>query len=465
MSKIGVERLGSILENIVGKSNVVTSKDMMKNYLVDETAEPIRPKPAEGLILVKPANTHEISKILKIANNYKIPVFPRGGGTGLVGGAIPTESGIILSMERLNKIDVDAENLMVIAEAGVTLERLLSVVNDAGLFFPLHPGDETAQIGGLVATNAGGARAVKYGVMRNYVKGMEVVLPTGDVLMLGGKLLKNNVGYDLMQLIIGSEGTLAVITKVILRLHPKFGATATLIVPFNSRCDAINSVSKILQDGRMPLAIEYVERDLMEKTAKHIGEAWPVKEGSCYLLIIQAESNRDHVLSESLRIGEICKENGSLEILFAEPRDEQERILRIRSNIYSVLKPETADILDVTVPPANLGKLMDAVNEIAKKYSAYLPVYGHAADGNLHVHIMKEEGESLEYMEKLKSEIYKVGLELGGVITGEHGIGKIRTKSLCLYLNEKELALMKSIKKMFDPNNIMNPGTKINLRQ
>jgi glycolate oxidase len=462
MDEVCIEKLEIILGNIVGKSYVVTDRKRMESYLVDETVEPVRPEPATKLVLVKPANTQEVSEILKIANANKIPVYPRGGGTGLVGGSIPTENGIILSMERMNKIDVDKENLMAVAEAGVTLEKFLSVVDDAGLFFPLHPGDETAHLGGLVATNAGGARAIKYGVMRNYVRGMEVVLPTGEVLMLGGKLQKNNVGYDLMQLIIGSEGTLAVITKVILRLHPKFGMTATLIIPFNSRHDALSSVPKILYDGRMPLAIEYVEKDLMEKTAKHLGEAWPVKEGNCYLLIIEAESNRDQVLSESLRIAEICKENGSLEPLFAEPRDEQERILRIRSNIYSALKPETADILDVTVPPANIGRLMDAVDEIAKKYETYLPAYGHAADGNLHVHIMKKGGhEGLEYIETLRNEIYNVGLELGGVITGEHGIGKIRTKSLKLHLNEKELELMRKIKKIFDPNNILNPGTKI----
>jgi glycolate oxidase len=448
------------LEGIVGKSYVVTERWRMENYLFDETPEPLRPQPAAELVLVKPANTREVSEVLKVANEYRIPVFPRGGGTGLVGGAIPTENGIILSLERMDRIEVDKENLMVIAEAGVTLDRLMRAADDAGLFFPPHPGDESAQVGGLVATNAGGARAVKYGVMRNYVRGLEVVLPTGEVLMLGGKLQKNNVGYDLMQLIIGSEGTLAVITKVILRLHPKFGATATLIIPFNNREDAINSVPKILQNGIIPLAIEYVERDLMERTAKHLGEAWPVKEGKCYLLIIEAESTREQVLSESLRIAEICKENGSLEPLFVEPRDEQERILRIRSNIYSALKPETADILDVTVPPANIGKLIEAVDNIAKKYDTYLPTYGHAADGNLHVHILKKD---LEIIEKLRNEIYKACLELGGVITGEHGIGKIRTKNLHLYLSEKELELMRKIKKTFDPNNILNPGTKIEI--
>jgi glycolate oxidase len=414
--------------------------------------------PATELVLVKPANTQEVSEILKIANANRVPVYPRGGGTGLVGGAVPTASGIILSMERMDKIEVDKENLMVVAEVGVTLEKLLSSVDDAGLFFPLHPGDESAQVGGLVATNAGGARAVKYGVMRNYVRGMEVVLPTSEVLMLGGKLQKNNVGYDLMHLIMGSEGTLAVITKVILRLHPKFGATATLIIPFNSRHDALKSVPKILREGIMPLAVEYVEKKLMENTAKQIGETWKVEEGDYYLMIMLAEYSKDLILSESIKITDLCKKDGALEPLFIDSIREQKRILNIRSKIYSALKPETADILDVTVPPANIGRLIDAVDEIAKKCGTYLPVYGHAADGNLHVHIMKKEGEGLEYIKKLRNEIYKVGLQLGGVITGEHGIGKIRTESLHLCLDEKQIYLMKKIKRVFDPNNILNPG-------
>jgi len=453
-----MKRIVEDLQGIVGEGYVVVERTRIGDYLVDETAEVVRPMPAEDVVLLKPANAYEVSRILGYANENRIPVFPRGGGTGLVGGAVPTQRGIVLSLERMDRVEVDRENLMAVAEAGVTLERLLAAVDEAGLSFPLHPGEEAAQVGGLVATNAGGARAIKHGVTRNYVKGVEAVLPDGSVLTLGGKLQKNNVGYDLMDLIIGSEGTLAVVTKAILRLYPKLGAAATMIVPYNSRHEALNSVPKILQDGRMPMAIEYAEKELMERTAKHLGEAWPVKEGSCYLLVMEEESSREQVLSESLRIAEVCKENGSLEPLFAEAKDEQDRILRVRSNIYSALKAETADILDVTVPPAEIGRLMDAVDEVAKKYEAYLPVYGHAADGNLHVHLMKRD---LAKMEDMRDEIYRATVELGGVITGEHGIGKTRVKSLTRYLDPKQIELMRKIKTLFDPNNILNPEKKI----
>lgn len=449
------------LENIVGKNHVVTDRDMMQNYMVDESVEFVRPKHASDLVLVKPANAQEVSEVLRLANANGVPVFPRGGGTGLAGGAAPTHNGIILAMERMNRIEIDKENLMAVAEAGVTLETLLNTATGAGLFFPLHPGDETSHVGGLVATNAGGARAVRHGVMRNYVKGLEVVLPSGSILRLGGKLHKNNVGYDIMQLLIGSEGTLAVVTKVILRLLPMFGATATLILPYNSRNEALACVPRMLRDGGLPLALEYVERNLMERTARNLGENWPVKSGDCYLIVIMAESTKEQLLSESLRIAQICQQMGSLEPLFVEPRKEQDRILRIRSNIYPALKSETADILDVTVPTSELAKLMAAVDELAKREGIWLPVFGHAADGNLHIHIMKAKDGGTEHVERLRKEIYKIAIELGGAITGEHGVGKIRTKDLESCIAEKEIEIMRDIKKIFDPNNILNPGTKI----
>jgi len=446
------------LRRIVGEEWVITDKERISSYLVDETAEAVRPKPSENVILVKPKNANEISEIMKLANREKIPVFPRGGGTGLVGGCIPTEKGIIISLERLDKIEIDKENLMAVAEAGVTLGRLIQEAEKNGLFFPAHPGDEGAQIGGLIACNAGGARAVKTGVMRNYVKGIEVVLPTGEILNLGGKLIKNNTGYNLLQLFIGSEGTLGIITKAIIRLYPRYGATLTLVAPFNNRLDAINTVPKILQSGVIPLALEYVERDLVERSAEYLGLTWPCSEGTAFLIITIAEANEETAYAQSEKIYDICIENGSLEPLVAERRDEQENILKIRSEIYTVLKPDTIDILDVTVPPANIGKLLNKIEEIGKKYRIYIPAYGHAGDGNIHPHVMKIEGWTMDKYEQVIKEIYKAAIELGGVITGEHGIGALRRKYLGLCLSEKEIEIMREIKRLLDPNNILNPG-------
>ncbi|MEM3521349.1 MAG: FAD-binding oxidoreductase [Thermoproteota archaeon] len=446
------------LEEIVEKDFILTKKELIESYLFDETSIPVRPKPTLNCIVVKPENSEQISRILKLANEKRIPVYPRGGGTGLVGGAVPTKEGIVISLERMKRIEVDRENLIAVAEAGVTLGELLKVVEEAGLSFPPHPGDEGAQIGGLVACNAGGARAVKHGVMRNFVKGIEVVLPTGEILNLGGKLLKNNMGYNLMHLILGSEGTLGIITKAVIRLCPKAEYTLTLVLPFNSRHEALSTVPTILTKGISPLALEYVEKELMEKSAMHLGEKWNI-EGKVFLVVILS-GTQNEVYNEAERINQICSEKGGLEVYVAERQDEQNTILKIRSNIYTALKEESADIFDTTVPPSNIGKLADMIDKIAEKYSAYIPVYGHAADGNLHAHVMKKD---IDKYEKIKSEIYEATINLGGVITGEHGIGKIRVKELYKFMSPKSIELMIGIKKLFDPNNILNPGNVLSI--
>lgn len=446
------------LEGIVGKTWVVTERSLMENYLIDETPASVRPSPANGtIVLVKPANADEVSSILKLANREKIPVFPVGGRTGLVGGSIPVKPGIVLSLERMKKIDIDPNNLMATVEAGVTLGELINTLKDAGMFFHLHPGDEGAQLGGLIATNAGGVRAIKYGIMRNYVKGLEVVLPTGEVLRLGGKLVKNNTGYSLLHLIIGSEGTLGIITKAVIKLHPTSEFSATLIVPFSKRHDAISVVPKILRSGVTPLAIEYIEKEEIKKGAEHVNEKWPVDEGNAHLIIILSGVSEDELYSECEEISQLCQENGALEAIIAETKEEQDKILKIRSSVYPAIKPDMYDTLDVTVPPTELAALMDLVDGIAEKYNAYMPVYGHAGDGNLHVHIMKEKGKEPKEFEEMKREVYKAAVSLGGVITGEHGVGKTRVKDIGLVLSRKEIDLMKAIKRIFDPNNILNP--------
>ncbi len=451
------------LKKIVGQRWVITDRELMIDYLTDETAATVKPKPAKEIILVKPASAQEVSKILKLANREKTPVFPRGGGTGLCGGAIPTVNGIVLSLERLKGLEVDNDNLMAIAEAGVTLKELIEKVEEAGLFFPPHPGDESAQVGGLVACNAGGARAVKYGVMRSYVKGIEAVLPTGEILSLGGELLKDNTGYDLMHLIIGSEGTLAVITRVILRLYPRVAASATMIVPYDNRNDAINTVPKILQSGIIPLAIEYMDRLVVEISAVSLGVEWPCKAGIGYLMFILEGQNQEDVHAQLERISEICQSYHGLDPVIGETEKEQEKVLKIRSNVYSATKRDlVADALDVAVPPASMGKLMDAIDRVANKFGTVIPMVGHVGDGNLHPTLIKNLAEGgLQKLKKAEREIYKEALKLGGTMTAEHGVGKIRIPEIDMFLNKKELELMRGIKKVFDPNGILNPGCAI----
>jgi glycolate oxidase len=426
------------LQDIVGINYVITDRDHMQSYLCDETVITVRPKPAENVVVVKPANSQEISDILKLANQDKTPVFIRGGGTGLCGGAIPTKDGLLISMERLNKVvEMDADNLMITVEAGVTLADILKAADNAGLFFPPHPGDEGAQAGGMVALNAGGTRAVKYGVTRSYVKGLEAVLPTGEIVNFGGKLIKNNQGFDLLQLMINSTGLLGVITKITFRLYPKPEASATLVVSFNNRYDAINTVPKILRSGTTPLAIEFFERDIVMQVSKHIGVNWPVEKGTAYLMIILTGTTEDDMFAQAEKIAQICEENKSVDVQVADKAQMQADILKLRSEFFSIFKDRTADALDITVPPANIGKLLEKVDEVAKKYNTTIPTYGHAGDGNLHAHILKEVDER-GLLKQVKREIYQETLNLGGVLTGEHGIGQIRNKDLDLVPDKKQ---------------------------
>jgi glycolate oxidase len=417
------------LTEVIGKDLVLVDESV-SSYLYDETPNPVRPVASGDVVVVKPGSALEVSKILLLANEFRVPVFPRGGGTGLVGGCIPTRSGIVVSLERMNRINVDRDNLFAEAEAGATLRDLISAAESAGLFFPPHPGDESAQIGGLIACNAGGVRAVKTGVMRNYVRGLEVVLPTGEIIMLGGKLLKNNAGYDLMQLIIGSEGTLGIITKAWIRLAPRPAASATIIIPFDNRRRAFELVPRIFQAGIIPLAIEYFEKSVMDLAAAEIGEKWPCNDGEYQLMIILAEQSEEALLKTCEVLLGLCEGAGSREPMFAESRREQDLILRIRSELYPVLKKTMYDTLDVTLPPASMAGFLDELDRVAGKYGVELPAIGHAGDGNLHVWINIREGWRPEDYEKIKEEVYDKVIELGGVITGEHGIGYVKRRDL-----------------------------------
>lgn len=458
------ERIIEDLKSIVEPDYVISDPDGVKQYLLDETSKNICPEPCYDVVVVKPRSTEEVSKIMRYAYSKEIPVVPRGGGTGLAGGAVPIKPSIILSLERINeKIEVDRENLTMTCDAGVTLGEILEYLekNVEDLWFPLHPGDEGATIGGLAACNAGGARAVKYGVMRNYVAGLTVVLPTGEVLRLGGKMVKNVAGYDLMHLIIGSEGTLGIITEVTFRLKPKPWGTYTLVVPYEEANKAIETVPPILRSGIIPLAIEYIEREGVEAGEKATGEKWPVEEGKAYLMIVLEGMSEEELLGMSERIAEICQEHGATDVFLADTKRQQERILKIRSLIYEGLKDETVEILDVGVPIASIADFVNESRKIGEKYGMKIVQYGHAGDGNVHQHPLKtgfEEEEWKAFYPDLKSEIFSLARKFGGTITAEHGIGLIKREDMLSYLSEEEIRLMKGIKSLFDPKNILNPG-------
>jgi glycolate oxidase len=457
------------LEAIVGEKWVDTDPERVLSYSLESTNDNysmVAPEPVTGSVVVKAADSQEIAKILKFANQEKINVIARGAGTALAANTIPDQESIILSLERMNKIlEVDEENILLKAEAAVSLGDIIEELkSNDHLYFPLHPGDEGAQLGGMAAMNAGGVRAVKHGIMRNQILGMEVVLPTGEIVHYGGskgKLLKNNAGYDLMQLMIGSEGTLGVITEVSLKLYPEPAASGTLIVAFNDRKNAFAAVPAILKKGIIPMALEYVEKDEINLAADDIGKKWPAENGKYFLIIMLSEAKEDDLFEIGGQIDEITAEFNAVDMLIAQSISERKDILDIRSHILPAISDKIVDSPDVTVPRGSLLEYLEKLNEIEGKYNAKCPVIAHAGDGNLHILILKENGEKPSYFEEIKKDIYQSAVDIGGTITGEHGIGKLRQDYLSMMYSDRELQIMRQIKNVFDPNNILNAGKSI----
>lgn len=456
------ETIIEALKTIVGSDYVLTNKDQTASYLYDEVEEAYRPKANIDSIVIKPKNTQDVSQIMKLANENKIPVVIRGGATGLCGGCTPVEESFVLSMERMNGIlEIDRKNMVAVLEAGVTLMDLLEELEKSNdLSFPVHPGDEGAQMGGMAVTNAGGARAVRHGVMRKHIMGVEAVLPNGEILELGGKLVKNNAGYNLMQLLLGSEGTLAVITKIVLKIYPKDFYSATIVAPFENFEDACQAVMDILKNGNLPLAVEYMDKHLFVGTAEMLGLEWQAKKGNADLLIILSEKNERQLYEACKEINEICEKNHSYETLYAGKAKEQQELLLIRSQHYEYIKETICDSFDMAVPVSEVPAFIKDLKMLVKEYDTNTNVIAHIADGNVHNDILYlEDGTVPPYASELKQKMYDICFSYGGTITGEHGIGKIRTKDLTLQKSPVELELMQGIKKVFDPNNIMNPKT------
>jgi glycolate oxidase len=447
---------------IAGDKNVLVDEESLNHYSHDET-EDLHYLPA---VVIRPRSANEISAILKICNEDRIPVTPRGAGTGLSGGALPHLGGVVLSTERMNSIlDIDERNLQVTTEPGVITEVLQNAVKEKFLFYPPDPSSRgSCFIGGNISENSGGPKAVKYGVVKDYVLNLEVVLPTGEIIWTGANVLKNATGYNLTQLVVGSEGTLAIVTKIVLRLIPLPKHDLLMLVPFNSAEKACEAVSAIFRAGYTPSAMEFMERDALEWVSKFVDSTTvKIEDGVQAHLLIEVDGNNIDVLMQDMEgLAAIVQQFDCGEILFADDAQQKAELWKMRRRVgeavksHSIYKEE-----DTVVPRAELPVLLKGVKDIGKKYGFHSVCYGHAGDGNLHVNIIKGELSDEEWNGSLKEgirEIFLLTKALGGTLSGEHGIGLVQKEYMDIVFDKTQMRLMKEIKKIFDPNNILNPG-------
>ena len=450
------------LIRIVGEQFVFTDDETRNHYGHDETEDYVFPPS----VVIKPANAFEISEILKVANDYKIPTTPIGARTGLSGGALSIYKGIGLSMERLNKIiEIDENNLQITAEPAVITQVLREAVAEKGLFYPVDPSSQgSCWIGGNVAENSGGARAVKYGVTKDYVLNLEVVLPNGEIIWTGANTLKNSTGYNLTQLMVGSEGTLGIITKIVLKLLPQNSHNVLMLVPFYKASKACEAVSAIFRAGIVPSALEFMERDAIDWTLKyHDDISVKVKDEVQAHLLIEVDGNYPDILfSEAEKIMTVLEQFEIDEVLFADTEDEKNALWKMRRSVAEAVKSNSIyKEEDTVVPRYELPKLLEGIKSIGNKYGFKSVCYGHAGDGNLHVNIIKSDMSDDNWLTQVPlgiREIFELTVGLKGTLSGEHGIGFVQKNYMDIAFTKTHLELMESIKRVFDPNNILNPG-------
>lgn len=461
----------SLLQKIVGSNNVIfDDPEKLENYSHDEIAEKEYAHMPE--VVVKPNTTEEVAGIMKLAYDADIPVTPRGAGTGLSGGGVPVHGGILLSVENMNRIlEVDLDNLMVVVEPGVVTNDINEDLKKHGLFFAGYPMSlQSCFVGGNVAENAGGGRAIKYGVTGRYIMGLEVVLPDGEIVQFGGKRVKDVTGYNMVQLMVGSEGTLGIFTKIIIKLLPLPTAKIDLLALFPDVETAMNVVPLIMTKGRLiPTGIEFMDRLSISTTHDYLGEKMPYPETNAALLIELDGTNQEQIRNDAMSVTELLMENGVIEVYAAETPDTQEKIWKVRRNIAEAFKAisPVQSLEDIVVPIAEIPKLIPFLAELSAKYDVLIPCYGHAGDGNLHATVVKKTDDSMERwketLPRVLTELYKKVFVLGGTISGEHGIGHKRKNYMHLVMGEVELELMKRIKLAFDPKNILNPGKLVDI--
>lgn len=450
------------LTAIVGENYIFTDIETRNHYGHDETEDYVFPPN----VVVKPANSEEIAAVLKVANDYKIPTTPIGARTGLSGGALSIYEGIGLSTERLNKIiEIDELNLQVTVEPAVITQVLREAVAEKGLFYPVDPSSMgSCWIGGNIAENSGGARAVKYGVTKDYVLNLEVVLPNGEIIWTGANTLKNSTGYNLTQLMVGSEGTLGVITKAVLKLLPQNSHNVLMLVPFYKAHEACEAVSAIFRAGIVPSALEFMERDAIDWTLKyHDNINVTVNDNVQAHLLIEVDGNYPEILMlEAEKIMTVVEQFEIDEVLFADTEDQKNALWKLRRSVAEAVKSNSVyKEEDTVVPRYMLPELLSGIKKIGSKYGFQSLCYGHAGDGNLHVNIIKGDMTDDHWKTQVPigiREIFELTVSLKGTLSGEHGIGFVQKNFMDIAFTRTHLELMESIKRVFDPNNVLNPG-------
>lgn len=448
------------LRAICSPERVLVGEDISEDYSHDELSG-VRQMPE---VLVEPVSTAEVSQIMKYASQHCIPVTPRGQGTGLVGGAVPLLGGILLNMCRMNHIlELDENNLTLTVESGVVIMDIYEYVESRGLYYPSNPGEKSATIGGNISTNAGGMSAVKYGVTRDYVRGLEVVTVDGTVMQLGGKVAKNTSGYSLKDLIIGSEGTLAVVTGIILRLLPLPSRSISLLVPFPDLPAAIRTVPEIIRSKAVPRSLEFMERDVILASEEFLGKRFPDKSADAYLLLTFDGNSKEEIERDYDHVAQLCLKNGALDVYISDTQEREESIWTARGAFLEAIKASTTEMdeCDVVVPRNKVADFVQYTNTLQARFNIRIKSFGHAGDGNLHIYILRDELAEAEWKQKLAEVfdcLYAYARELDGKVSGEHGIGLAKKAYLQESLGPEVSALMARVKAAFDPYNLLNPG-------
>jgi len=457
--KLDQEDLKFINSLINDSERVLFGENINEEYSHDELSDTT----SYPDVVVKITSTEEVSAIMKYAYENNIPVTPRGSGTGLVGASVAIEHGIMIDTSLMNKfLELDEANLTLTVEPGVLLMEISAYVEERDLFYPPDPGEKSATIGGNISTNAGGMRAVKYGVTRDYVRGLEVVLPDGKVVEFGGKVVKNSTGYAMKDLMVGSEGTLGIITKAILKLIPLPKKAISLLIPFPTLEQAIGTVPMIVKSKSVPTAIEFMQREVIIDAEKYLGKKFPDNSADAYLLLKFDGNSTEEIERAYDGVAKICLEQGAIDVLISDTSEREESIWKARGAFLEAIKGSTTymDEVDVVVPRSSVNEMVEYIHSLYKEVNIRIKSFGHAGDGNLHAYILKDnlnEEEWEKRMTEAMDKIYSKAKKLDGQVSGEHGIGYAKKSYFMESLDPATVELMQGIKKAFDPKNILNP--------